>query len=158
MRQSQGDTAPRAAQAPDRSTLRVASPVFLVLVADDDEAQRRLATRLLELAGCCVVSARTGHEAVNHAASCRYDLILMNPQLPMLDGFAATAAIRTGERRFGSVAVPIVALGALDVDNIHQRCLLAGMNDHFVKPLSLRRLAEILARAASQPSLTGGFK
>lgn len=157
MRQSQSETAPRAGQVPDPSTLTGASPVVLVLVADDDEAQRRLATLLLELAGCCVVPAHTGHEAVNHAASCRYDLILMNLQLPMLDGFAATAAIRSGERRFGSAPVPIVALSALGGDNIRRRCLLAGINDHFVKPLSQRRLAEILAKAARQPSLTRGF-
>jgi len=87
-----------------------------------------------------------GLEAVEHAAATRFDLILMDCQLPKLDGYQATGQIRRHEKASGSSRVPIIALTANAIRGDRERCLEAGMDDYLSKPFRLDELQEMLRR------------
>lgn len=115
-----------------------------VLVADDVEVNREIARQQLEQIGCVVDLAATGREAVAQCREHPYDLVLMDCHMPELDGFAATAAIRTapGPNR----DTPIVALTASAFAEERNRCTESGMNGYLTKPTSQRELAACLDR------------
>ncbi len=122
-----------------------------VLVAEDSPTNQMLAVRILEELGCTVDLADNGHEAVTLASSRRYDLILMDCQMPDMDGFQAAAAIRRRENGSSS-RVPIVALTANAIQGDRERCLAAGMDDHLAKPIQPDALRRLVPRPASPPS------
>ena len=105
---------------------------YRVLVAEDDPANQIVARFLLEDAGLVVDIASNGQEAVERASSERYALILMDVQMPVLNGLDATRAIR---QLPGLSAVPILAMTADAFDEDRDRCLEASMNDHIGKPV-----------------------
>jgi CheY-like chemotaxis protein/HPt (histidine-containing phosphotransfer) domain-containing protein len=113
-----------------------------ILLVDDYLANRRIAARFLECAGYCVDLAENGQQAVLAFATLRYDLVLMDVEMPLMDGCDATRAIRDVEetRCVQGVAernpVPIVALTAHAEPKHIERCLESGMNDFIAKPLS----------------------
>jgi two-component system, sensor histidine kinase and response regulator len=112
-----------------------------VLVAEDSPTNQMLAVRILEDMGCTVDLADNGLDAVSMAGERHYDLILMDCQMPEMDGFEATAAIR--QRENGKLHVPIIALTANALLGDRERCLAAGMDDYLTKPIhpdALRRL------------------
>ncbi len=117
-----------------------------VLVADDDPVSREIAAALLRQAGLQVQLAQDGEEAVAMAAQRRYALILMDMQMPRLNGLDATRRIREGG---ASRDVPVLALTANAFDEDRLRCLAAGMDDHLPKPIETAvlytKLAELLA-------------
>ena len=115
-----------------------------VLVADDDPVHREVARHLLERAGHVVVTAATGEAAVALCARARIDLVLMDVQLPDLDGVAATARIRAHGLR-----VPIVALTARATPADRDRCLAAGMDGYLPKPIDPGDLDRTLAALGS---------
>jgi two-component system, sensor histidine kinase and response regulator len=119
-----------------------------VLLVEDDPVSRRVVLRLLERLGVNADQVGDGQAAVEAAAVRQYVLVLMDCQLPLLDGYAAARAIRQQEAAAGRAAVrlPIVALTASSLDANHERCLAAGMDDVLTKPLDLGRLAEVMAR------------
>lgn len=123
-----------------------------ILVTEDDPVNQLVARSLIEdFSGLMVDVANDGQEAVDKAAQTRYDLILMDVQMPRLDGLLATHAIRSlaGYRR-----VPIVALTANAFSEDRRRCLAAGMNDFLAKPVDARQLYAMLARwLATGPSM-----
>jgi len=120
-----------------------------VLVAEDEPVNRDVARELLEAAGLIVEVARDGHEAVARANLTCYDLILMDMQMPGLNGVDAARAIRASSR---CRHTPIVALTANAFDEDRDRCLAAGMNDHVAKPVDAEVLyAAILALLATAP-------
>ena len=135
------DAAPPVTQlkAIDANALRLR-----VLLADDNAVNTKLAVRLLQKNGCEVLTAPNGLVATEIAAREQLDLILMDLQMPIMDGFEATQRIRDGER--GRRSVPIVALTASAMKDDEQRCLAAGMDGHLAKPLDASRLAEVVAR------------
>jgi CheY-like chemotaxis protein len=90
--------------------------------------------------------ANDGHEAVQLAGSERFDLILMDVQMPRLDGLQATAAIRALP---GIPRVPIVALTAHAMPGDRERCVAAGMDDYLAKPLDLKILVETVERVGN---------
>ncbi len=106
-----------------------------VLVVDDAPDNRTLLERLLIRSGAKVSFAEDGMSAVNQALSTPFDLILMDLQMPGLDGFAATAMIR--ER---GIRLPIVALTAHAIDEVRDRCVTAGFNDFLSKPVNSSEL------------------
>jgi PAS domain S-box-containing protein len=138
------DTAPSEAvlKAFDANALRLR-----VLLADDNAVNTKLAVRLLEKNGCEVLAAPNGLVATEIAAREELDLILMDLQMPIMDGFEATRRIRDGER--SRRRVPIVALTASAMKDDEQRCLAAGMDGHLAKPLDASKLAELVSRLRS---------
>jgi signal transduction histidine kinase/CheY-like chemotaxis protein/HPt (histidine-containing phosphotransfer) domain-containing protein len=116
-----------------------------VLLAEDNEVNREIAVSVLETLGCEVTVAHDGSEAVSRYRVAPVDFILMDCQMPVMDGYEATRAIRAIESVAGP-SVPIVALTADVVQGALERSLAAGMDDHISKPFSRRDIALCLAR------------
>ena len=114
-----------------------------VLLVEDNELNQQVARELLEEAGVQVDVAANGQEGVDLACSKPYDLVLMDMQMPVLDGLEATQQLRAEPRL---ARLPIVAMTANALDADRQRCLDAGMNDHLAKPIAPARLWETLQR------------
>ncbi|MEO0649198.1 MAG: ATP-binding protein, partial [Planctomycetota bacterium] len=115
-----------------------------VLVADDNRVNRRIARAHLERWGCEVTEAADGHEACVHVEEQAHDAILMDVQMPFLDGIAATQIIRNEAVKRRSKRVPIVALTANASRDDRDACLAAGMDAHMTKPIDFDKLAELL--------------
>jgi signal transduction histidine kinase/ActR/RegA family two-component response regulator len=113
-----------------------------ILVVDDNKVNQKVAGRLVESAGYRVDVASDGEHAVDLASRNAYALILMDCQMPVMDGFAATAGIRALPGAIASV--PIVAVTANVLDGDRDRCLACGMDDYLTKPLSKTELWRIL--------------
>jgi PAS domain S-box-containing protein len=116
-----------------------------VLLAEDNPVNREVAVCMLEQLGCQVVAVEYGQEAVTQAESGRFDVVLMDCQMPEMDGFSAARAIRQGEQRTGR-HVPIVALTAHAIDNNRERCLAAGMDDYMSKPFTQAQLGQMVQK------------
>ncbi len=121
-----------------------------ILLAEDNPVNREVATGMLELLGYQVDIAEDGSQALDMSLAGRYDLILMDCQMPVMDGFTATANIRNRERRTNAPRIPIVALTANAMAGDRERCLEAGMDDYLTKPFSQGQLQNILSRWHSQ--------
>jgi len=123
-----------------------------VLVADDNIVNQRLISRVLQKCGHRVTLVGNGSEAVDAAHNGGFDLILMDVEMPELDGFAATSLIRSAEA--GARHVPIVAMTAHAMSGDRERCLQAGMDDYLSKPIATRDLEAMLCRftAAEAPA------
>jgi CheY-like chemotaxis protein/HPt (histidine-containing phosphotransfer) domain-containing protein len=115
-----------------------------VLVAEDNVVNQHVATGMLISLGYEVHVVDDGQQAVAAAATGQFDLILMDCQMPVLDGYAATAILRAAEG--AGHRTPIVAVTASAMKEDRQRCLDAGMDDHLAKPLRRDELAAVLAR------------
>jgi PAS domain S-box-containing protein len=115
-----------------------------VLIAEDNTVNQKLAMRVLEKLGCFAEIAVDGKEAVTRWEQSHHDMILMDCQMPELDGYQATAEIRARERATGRPRTPIVALTANALKGDRERCLEAGMDDFLSKPFHVDRLREIL--------------
>ena len=123
-------------ESPDLSGCRV-------LLAEDNAVNLKLASLILERAGCTVITAATGLEAVAAFQQGAFDIILMDVQMPELDGLEATRRIRFLESAHHGVRTPIVALTAHALHGDRERTLAAGMDDYIQKPF---RRAELLAK------------
>jgi two-component system, sensor histidine kinase and response regulator len=117
--------------------------VLRVLLVEDNPVNQRLATRMLEKRGHRVVLAGNGREALEALAKGSFDLVLMDVQMPEMDGFQATAAIREMERSTGA-HLPVVALTAHAIKGDRERCLAAGMDGYLTKPIRPRELDDVL--------------
>ena len=104
---------------------------------------QQLAVRLLEKRGHRVVVAGNGMEALAALAEQTFDLILMDVQMPELDGFSATAAIRARERATGG-HIPIIAITAQSMKGDRERCLEAGMDGYISKPILIKEVLEAI--------------
>jgi hypothetical protein len=137
----QAPTAPETDERPPVAGLRV-------LVAEDHEINRRYLAALLDRLGHRARIVRNGVDAVQAVAEQRFDLVLMDLHMPVLDGAGATQAIRALPAPAGQV--PIVALTADALPETRQRCLSAGMNDVLTKPVTLQQLAQVMRRQARE--------
>jgi len=116
---------------------------------------QKLTTRLLEKMGHRVSLAADGSAAVQAHAAGRFDLILMDVQMPEMNGFEATARIRELERARGTGEhVPIIALTAHAIQGDRDRCIAAGMDDYLSKPLSAIALEEKLESVLLDQAVT----
>ena len=137
-----------------RRGARVTQPVARpgrVLVAEDNPVSLKVLSRMLARAGCGVDAVGNGIEAVRMTAELPFDLVLMDLQMPELDGFAATRAIRAREAAQAAPGevprhVPILALTADAVEDVRERCLASGLDDCLTKPLELEDLRAALER------------
>ncbi len=127
-----------------RHSLRETHPGLRVLVAEDNPINQMLIVRFLEKEGHTPELARSGGEAVALAQSGRFDLAFMDIQMPDMDGFAATAAIRAREQETGS-HLPIFAMTAHVMKGDQERCLDAGMDGYIPKPVKLASIQQVLA-------------
>ena len=116
----------------------------LVLLVEDNEVNQKVAQKYLERLGCHVRSAYDGAAGVQAFTEDRFDLVLMDMQMPVMDGLTATREIRKLER--GNRHTPIVALTANVMTGQLERCLDAGMDDFLTKPLDVARLRDVLER------------
>ena len=123
----------------------VAGRPLHILLAEDNTVNQKVAMRLLEKQGHSVEVASNGMEAVAAFTRGAFDLILMDVQMPVMDGYAATQAIRAAEQG-GGRHVPIVALTAHAMKGDRELCLKAGMDDYLGKPIRRRELAAVLER------------
>jgi two-component system, sensor histidine kinase and response regulator len=122
-----------------------------ILLAEDNPVNQRLALRLLEKEGHLVVVAANGKEALSQWRGQPFDIILMDVQMPVMDGYEAALEIRRFEQQSGahiSTHIPIVALTAHAMSGDRERCLASGMDDFLAKPVRKEDLAEMVLRWA----------
>jgi two-component system sensor histidine kinase/response regulator len=124
---------------------RDSADVLRVLVVEDNPVNQRLATRLLEKRGHRVVLAANGREAVDAIEREAFDLVLMDVQMPEMDGLEATAVIRQREQTTQRHQ-PIIALTAHAMKGDQLRCIEAGMDGYITKPIRTQELDEILEK------------
>ena len=138
---------------------REPSSSLRILLAEDNLVNQRLATRLLEKRGHIVAVAANGREAVTAFEKESFDLVLMDLQMPEMDGFEATAAIREKEKVTG-YHLPIVALTAHAMKGDREKCLEGGMDGYLTKPIRAQELDDLLEiyvdqrrKAAEEPEV-----
>lgn len=117
-----------------------------VLLAEDNPVNQEVAGAMLQRIGVSMKIANNGQEAVDLLQEDRFDLVLMDCQMPIMDGFEATAAIRKREADLGLPALPIIALTANAISGDREHCLAQGMSDYLSKPFAQEQLHELLAR------------
>ncbi len=148
-------TTPAGGPRPERTSPeapRVEQPKTVLLV-EDNVINQQVARRMLEILGYQVCVAVNGFEALERFQAQPPDAILMDCQLPEMDGYTATQHIREQERTLGR-HVPIIALTANALAGERERCLAAGMDDYLAKPFRMKDLEEVMQRvlgAAPQP-------
>jgi two-component system sensor histidine kinase/response regulator len=124
---------------------RDGSTCYTILVAEDNLVNQLLATRLLEKRGYRVVMAANGREALEALAKGKFDLVLMDVQMPEMDGYEATSALREKEKgKADGVHQPVIALTAHAMKGDRERCQAAGMDGYLAKPIRAVELDAIL--------------
>jgi len=133
-----------------RHSLREQTPprTLRVLLAEDNAVNQHLARRLLEKQGHTVTVAGNGREALAFIEHQPFDLVLMDVQMPEMDGFEATAALREREKGSGE-HLPIIAMTAHAIKGDEERCLQAGMDGYVAKPIQPGRLFSTIAAVCS---------
>src|SRR5262249_38986823 len=115
-----------------------------ILVAEDNIVNQRVVLRMLQKQGHAVTVVNNGKEALDALSREHFDLILMDVQMPEMDGFETTFAIRADESWYGR-RMPIVAMTAHAMEGDRERCLEAGMDDYITKPLQAADLMRVVA-------------
>ncbi|HEY3382243.1 MAG TPA: two-component regulator propeller domain-containing protein [Vicinamibacterales bacterium] len=130
-----------------------------VLLAEDNAVNQRLAVRMLERRGYTVTLATTGAEALRLLGSQQFELVLMDVQMPVMNGFEATQAIREWERTTG-LHQPVIAMTAHAMKGDRERCLEAGMDGYVAKPIHANELfaaiEAVLGPSSREPAAAGG--
>ncbi|MFW5698999.1 MAG: response regulator, partial [Planctomycetota bacterium] len=117
-----------------------------VLVVEDNAVNQLVTVGMVSRMGLAVDAAATGREAIARLEQHDYDLVLMDCQMPDMDGYAATRHVRDPASAVRNHRVPIIALTANALEGDRERCLDAGMDDHIGKPIRLEDLATALTR------------
>ena len=132
--------------APSTETKSTAHRSYRILVAEDNPDNQLLAKRILEQADYHVDVAEDGKIALEMIKTQHYDTILMDVQMPILDGFATTLAVRAWEEEHQHDPTPIIALTAHAMEGYREQCLQQGMNDYLTKPIKKKILLEAISR------------
>jgi PAS domain S-box-containing protein len=140
-----------AASRSDEEAVPATTGTWRVLVAEDNVVNQRVATGMLERLGCAVTAVADGREALDALRHDRFDLVLMDCQMPGLDGYEATRQLRL--REVAGAHQPVVAMTAHVLPEDVERCRVAGMDDHLPKPVTLERLRRVLERWARRPNV-----
>lgn len=117
-----------------------------LLLVEDNSTNLLVAQRLLQVLGCTVTTATDGEQGLQHLQAQPFDLVLMDCQMPVLDGYSATRRWREQEVRQGRTRLPIVAMTANAMAGDRERCLQAGMDDYLSKPVNRESLQACLLR------------
>jgi signal transduction histidine kinase/DNA-binding response OmpR family regulator len=142
------DARPSRRTASDGDTTESPLPPLRILMAEDNPVNQRLGVLLLKKQGHTVVLANNGREALATFSSASFDLVLMDVQMPEMDGFETTAALRRREEGTGR-RIPIVALTAHAMKGDRERCLAAGMDGYISKPIQARELFRVIREVLS---------
>ncbi|MEO6026859.1 MAG: response regulator [Candidatus Binatia bacterium] len=140
------DDAPAIRREPERlpppsaANPRPAGPSYRLLLAEDNPVNRTIGSRMLSKHGHIVVTADHGQQAVEISATESFDVVLMDVEMPIMNGFEATAAIRAREAELGGRRTPIIALTAHVMQGDRERCLDAGMDSYASKPIQPNEL------------------
>jgi signal transduction histidine kinase/DNA-binding response OmpR family regulator len=146
----------RAAPAPDAPAPMPAAalkPGLRVLLADDNPVNQKVASHLLKRLGAQVHSVGNGIEALQALRDADFDVVLMDCQMPEMDGYEATRRLRQSSAEYRNPRIPVIALTANAFATDRERCLAAGMNDFLSKPIERSRLEEALVKALQAPPL-----
>ena len=119
-----------------------------ILLAEDNPVNQRLSVHMLEKMGHLVAVAQTGKEALDALQTGKFDLVLMDLQMPEMDGFAATREIRTAEQGRQD-HIPVIAMTAHAMKGDREECLAAGMDDYLAKPINSEELHQVIERVMS---------
>ncbi len=140
----------REARAPGRGEKTALAengePRGRILVVEDNVTNQKVAMGMLRKMGYRADAAADGREALKALETLPYDLVLMDCQMPEMDGFEAAAAIRDPDSAVRDRDLPVIALAAYAMKGDRERRLAAGMNDYLAKPITLPALAEMMAR------------
>ena len=120
-----------------------------ILIAEDNLVNQKLAARLLEKQGHTSMIANNGREAVEAWETEAFDAVLMDMQMPVMDGLEATREIRAKEQQLGK-HVTIIAMTANAMTGDRERCLEAGMDEYIPKPVDVMKLVEVLEKINPQ--------
>lgn len=142
---------PLAAVTP-KAVFANAEPKWRVLLVEDGQVNQMVAQGILESLGCATELAQNGSEALQILAERDFDLVLMDVQMPVMDGHEATRRIRRQGSGVRNPAVPVIAMTAYATTEERDLCLQAGMNDHLAKPFTRETLSALLQRYAPRKS------
>ena len=148
---------PKSEQTSSQSLEQPDGPVrqsFRILIAEDNLVNQKVALYMLEKQGHQATGVMNGVEALAALEKGNFELILMDVQMPKMDGFKATELIRAKEKGTGA-HIPIIAMTAHAMKGDRERCLEAGMDEYITKPLNVKQLSDIIARTMSQFSSPG---
>jgi two-component system, sensor histidine kinase and response regulator len=139
-------TASQAAQSSPPGQAQGSLTGIRILLVEDNEENRQVASEILSVVGCRIEVALNGEEAIKKTSETPYDIVLMDVQMPVMDGLAATRAIRA-DARFAKL--PIVAMTANAMKEDKERCMAAGMDDYVTKPIDPDELFATIRRFAA---------
>jgi len=117
-----------------------------ILLVEDNKVNQKVALALMSKLGYASVAADNGQQALEVLAGADFDLVIMDLQMPVLDGLEATRKIRAGEAGWRNRDIPIIAMTAQASRHDRQACLNAGMNGYMAKPISSERLREAIGK------------
>ncbi len=135
-----------SAAATPADSLQALRSGLRILLVEDNKVNQKVAAILLKKLGCTVSIANHGGEAVALAASASFDAVLMDCQMPVMDGFEATCRLRAGDAGQAAAVLPIIAMTANAMQGDREQCLKVGMNDYLAKPVGRDDLVAVLAR------------
>ncbi len=153
-------TGATSSDAQPATTWQAHGPSRRVLLVEDNPVNRMVAAGILQALGHDADTAEDGIVALGLLQEHRYDAVLLDVQMPRMDGYATARAIREGERHSGTPRLPIIALTAAAVDGERERCLQAGMDDFLTKPVDPDALSATLHRwlHAAEPAHLDGHQ
>jgi PAS domain S-box-containing protein len=130
------------AKDPESARIKMVKPGTLVLLVEDNLVNQKVATAILRNAGCRVDTAENGKDAIQQVRKKEYDMVLMDCQMPIMDGFEATRIIRSMRGSISSI--PIIAITAHAMKDDKQKCIDGGMDDYISKPVNRQALIDII--------------
>ncbi len=153
-----GRISPDSKSKEDSSSSLHRSLGLKVLLVEDSPVNTEVAVGMLEALRCSVTAVDNGELGVENALGTSFDVVLMDCQMPLMDGYEATRRIRSGEAHHGRPNVPIIAITANALQGDRERCLAAGMTDFISKPFTLKRLSSVIRAVAGTAAVRSAIE